>query len=381
MQGRPHEDDTDVKDDKGKRTDAFFLAMPGLAWVGTAVAGFAGRQALGMAMSMVNDTLMSSAQTYALQTCQSLFAGSVTSMLTAGATALGGRLLMQSFGGTAVNGLTGMLSASLSQAMRGFSLGTAAIKPDPVMERRLAQLEAQGATPNVLAQLAGLTQHRVGVALMVMGSFLGYLHYVGAMEFRRRISTLAQQPRKPSRPRTRLSVAQQLLANAPAAQPGDEAQLRDRQRLAAMVRHLHNRPARIEEEDDDEKLLPFDIVGHAQHWLHGLYASDPFYRGEAPSRDETVFVSAFMGGSQNPMRMLVNVFLGLALQLSAMLGGGARDGDPVRTTAQMASMVAYWELLVYALRLYGWGPVSAALSYVVRLLLFLAPSKANKRAN
>ena len=150
-----------------------------------------------------------------------------------------------------------------------------------------------------------------------------------------------------------------------------------------MVRHLHERSSTAahtteEEDDEEEVLLPFDVVGHAQRWLRGLYASDPFYRGEAPSMDETVFVSAFLGSSHNPMRMLVNIFLGLALQLSTMLGG-TRDNDPIRTTAQLASMIAYWELLVYALRMYGWGPVSAALSYVVRLLLILAPSKPIKR--
>ena len=350
---------------------------------------------LPMAGSMIAPQLISSvtsaAQSYAMQQVQSLFVGSLMSMATVGAMNFGSQLLMQSFGAPTASGLVGAVQGQALSAFQSlFSSSSATttppppMKPDPWLEQRLKALEAQGAASTAMAQIAALAEHKTAMALVVLGSFLSYLHYVGAMEFRRQLSrdpgaAAAAALPPPLMPATTVGIAEQVLQGA-----GDDPQRDDkdlqrlRSRLARAVEHLHHRhepAARAgQEEQEEDSLLSFDVGGRTRRWLHQLYTSDPYYLTPVD-----VPGAAYVRGEKHPVRMLVNVFLGFVLQLSSLLGlgeeeDGAAERDPVHATAQVVSLVAYWEVFVYALRLYGWGPVSAAVTCVVRLLMGSAAS-------
>ncbi len=75
------------------------------------------------------------------------------------------------------------------------------------------------------------------------------------------------------------------------------------------------------------------------------------------------------------VRTLVNMWLGF---LAHIPGHGGSDG--LRHIAQVSSLFVYWEVFAYALRLYGWGPVYASLTFVLRELLALKPTEIIKEA-
>ena len=88
----------------------------------------------------------------------------------------------------------------------------------------------------------------------------------------------------------------------------------------------------------------------------------------------------------HPVRMVVNLLLGALMQMSALLASKS-DGiisssieDPIAEIARVASVMAYFEILMRSLRLYGWAPLYVGTSLVARLFLE-PPTKGGRRLN
>jgi hypothetical protein len=117
-------------------------------------------------------------------------------------------------------------------------------------------------------------------------------------------------------------------------------------------------------------------AGLLEQLLHSLYASHPFYAPALNAKQEAAY---FTLSDNHPVRMVVNLLLGFLMQLNALLapgGGSTTLDDPIGQVARATSVLAYFELLMRALRLYGWAPLYVGTRLVASV--FLAPPALNK---
>ena len=120
--------------------------------------------------------------------------------------------------------------------------------------------------------------------------------------------------------------------------------------------YIYNMDNNNNDEDNDD---------HLTRILRQKYLSAPYYNPEANMK-----MRSYFKGKPDPVRIIVNMLLGFVLQTNSLIGGfdlGETDALPV--VSKIISLMAYWEVFVYALRLYGWGPTYTAFRYVSSLLL------------
>jgi len=240
------------------------------------------------------------------------------------------------------------------------------------------QLVAQGAKQG--RRLPPLTREQSGMALLVLGAFLSYLEYLGMEEAKR---ALLARPKttKPPAPPTKgaqqrvVAVDADLMGIDPsmaALLPQSRAEMEQlsARQLRELQRRLASPPKSLVGE---EEAAGGDTMGGLAEWLrerlYGLYESEVYYNPSASPNSQSI--------AGAPLRVLVNLWLGFLAQ-AQMLGGRRGGKDGLHRLGQLGSLWVYWEVFVYALRLYGWGAVYSSLTLVLRELMLTLPQKSIK---
>ena len=394
-----------------KRTGVVFLplfaplATPALMWAGgqawsvlrpdlmvlnyiQGAATTSATQAMGkMGMNMVYGFLADSAT--------SVVAGGVVGLCALGAAGLGaGRLL----GALGPAGLTGAMAPITTTTTTPAAAAPAAHEEEERRRRLMHdQLVAQGAGQR--QRLPPLTLEQSGMALLVLGAFLSYLEYVGVQDVRHMLLARAEaQKLKTAAPgRRKRQTADD--ESAQASRLVDQGAEGIDASMVGLLLESQTDVLQLSEENVKELRGVFESnarrrggalkddaeyegeeggVGGLAGWLRNrlsrLYEAEPYYypsdEGVAKELKPPQQPSAAVAGA--PLRILVNLWLGVLVTARVLDG----KGDGLHRLGQLGSLWVYWEVFVYALRLYGWSAVHRSLSLVVRELMLAAPQQA-----
>ena len=260
----------------------------------------------------------------------SAFTGSVGVLGASWAT----KLLLDTYGGDIARGVYNTVSTEMSKLpFHNNVWGT----PPPIVRQPPALFSLE----NAQLVVGQASKHSRALFAVLVFSGLQYLHALGAYEMQRQV-------------RARIESLPSV-----SAAPSNASQKTSPEALSALYSQMaaehKTGPASKKGEDADAAIL--------ERLLHSLYAQHPFY---APV--DNVEAAYFTLSGNHPVRMVVNLLLGFLLQLNALLsrGGGAIE-DPIADLARFTSVVAYFELLMRSLRLYGWAPLYVGTSFVARL--------------
>ena len=243
--------------------------------------------------------------------------------------------LLSHYGDDIVKGLYGTITTEMAKLPPQWG-GTPKPPPDPP-----PLLSLEGA----LSLIGIVAKHSRALFALLLFLSLQYLHALGAYEMRRAV-------------RARLDARPPASAVAPPAPRADPAAVR------AFCEARARETAHSREGDAAKKLdrrVAQEDASIFERLLHALYANHGFYSGQKEAE-----AAYFTLSGNHPVRMVVNLLLGFMLQMNALLlFRGSPQGDSVAQVARVASVVAYFELLMRALRLYGWAPL-----YVATRLVF-----------
>lgn len=290
-----------------------------------------------------------------------------TSLWTLGSTgimAVGSQLLLSAYGGHAGGGILSSIHAEIQrfQKLRTPPHG------QPEKQQQLAVWQRLGAAPDAQQQVQQLPATSLSVLVVLFGSLLTYMHTMGAYE-----------------------IKGQLQANAdargadPSAGPSSAANgdpMHDEHFLRWYAAQIAPSQSAVRQwltadgaasTDDDPDLV--------ESKLRDIYTQHPFYEPKrplppgvmSPPSAEPRFVTAEW---PHPVRVVINLMVGFALHVNALLGRKGSRNRSLRTVAQLVTLEAYWELFAHAIRLYGWSPVRQATRYVLWLLMSGQPQAA-----
>jgi hypothetical protein len=242
------------------------------------------------------------------------------------------KALLSHYGDDIVSGLYNTITTELSKLPPSL-WGTPPPKREPPP---LFSLE------NAQYVIGHASKHSRALFTLLLLAGLQYLHAVGAYEMRRQV-------------RARIETTPGPLVN----HTGGDAK-------RATYAELAEAAAKAPSTKQDDALL--------ERMLHSLYAQHPFYASGGKAE-----AAYFTLSGNHPVRMVVNLLLGFLVQLNALLAGGGAIDDPVADMARIASVVAYFELLMRSLRLYGWAPLYVGTSLVARMFAGETPPTGHKR--
>lgn len=277
----------------------------------------------------------------------SSFAGSV------GAIGVGwaGKLLMGHYGADIVQGFYGTIFNELGKlSSPEWWRGAPPVAPK-TKPLSLFSLE------NAQTLMGVASQHSRALFAVLLVVSLQYLHALGAYEMRRQVRARGPPPPKKQMPNNN----------------NNENIIMDPVSLRALY------AARVAATAPTGAVMAAEEVedaGLLEQLLHSLYASHPFYAPALNAKQEAAY---FTLSDNHPVRMVVNLLLGFLMQLNALLapgGGSTTLDDPIGQVARATSVLAYFELLMRALRLYGWAPLYVGTRLVASV--FLAPPALNK---
>jgi hypothetical protein len=315
------------------------------------------------------------------ETSRGVLSTTLTSALALGAMGIGTRTLLQMYGDSTVGTVMGSIQYELARFRQRFAAApppratTAALLlggPDPSHNWTQWGQTGRGAAEGVGGLLAALPLDSLGFHLLLFGSFLSFLHRWGALDAKAQLLWEHEQRNADA------------LSGAPSAVPSDLTDMRRHQletrgdwdqlaiRDAAAHARADTRTAQQQQAREEggvaaqQQQRPF-----LESKLRNLYLRAPYYD---PSRPDGSYYSL---DHINVVRILINTMLGFLLQMEYLLRGGRTSsssssshtsGDGFHTTTRVVSGLFFWELLVHALRLHGWGPVHVATQHLVGLL-------------
>ena len=271
----------------------------------------------------------------------------LSSTLTSSVGALGAswafKALLSHYGSDIAQGLYSTITTEMSKLPQRW--GGAPKPPPPPL------LSLQGA-----GELMGAAaRHSRALFAVLLFLSVQYLHALGAYEMRRTVRARAD---------TRAPTTS---AKSP---PQKEAPSQQSAFYTARAHLALANQDTLETRVTQEDASVFDGL------LHSLYANHAFYAPLDPKATEAAY---FTLSGNHPVRMCVNLLLGFSMQLNALLPfRGPSSDDTIAQAARVASVVAYFEMLMRALRLYGWAPLYVATSLVARAFAG-APAAGRKR--
>jgi hypothetical protein len=293
-----------------------------------------------------------------------LLSSSLTSSVGAFGASWVAKWLLSQYGEDIARGLYQTISTEMGKLPQQSYWGGPAPQPPPA-----SHLSLEGA----LSMIDTAAKHSRALSILLLFLSVQYLHALGAYEMRR-----AVRARADARSRIIIPAASPSSSTtAPLKTGADEAT----RRAYFQARASETAPrtqATMKVEALDRRVAQED-AGIFDRLLHSLYASHSFY---APAGSKDVETAYFTLSSNHPVRVLVNLLLGFMMQMNALLlpfRNKNQNGthDPIADVARAASVVAYFELLMRSLRLYGWAPVYVATSLVARQLFAAAGRKRN----
>ena len=128
------------------------------------------------------------------------------------------------------------------------------------------------------------------------------------------------------------------------------------------------------DDDDDDDANDTDAAAAEEQPSSRLYAEVPYYVPDPDdvTRDGPYYLDPRHILSFNLMRSLLNVLIGIALQINIVFQGGGFDGDPLRGLTLICESLGLFEILCRALRQRGWSPTQNALLALQKLLVLPA---------
>ena len=292
----------------------------------------------------------------------------VAGSITVGVALVGARILYGLFGDQIARGMSQTVDAHLSHlGAAGATAGGAGHRPAASGGGgggggggMIELFAARGAQTTPEAARGQLSERATGVLLLVLGTALQYLHWVGASDMRAR--TRAGTP--PEGAGGVVGTAVGPATPPTAAEEGGAA-------LRAWADWRAGEALKVRKDlvgDGPSRLTHDGLLDAA---LRRRYADHPFY---ARAVDGAPPAPYFTLRQNDPVRIVINVLLGFALQVNALLGAAPAGRpeaaiDPIHVTTRVVSFIAYWEVFARALRLYGWAPVYVATQCVAELLL------------